>query len=55
MSPFSKSQSLVAVLAEQTFFWVAVMELEITYSIGETILVAMYSHYGNPFVSLLEL
>ena len=28
--------------------WVAVKELKISYSIGETLLFTMYTHYGNP-------
>ena len=29
-------------------FWVAVKELELSYYIGETLLFAIYTHFGNP-------
>ena len=28
-------------------FWVAVKELKLSYYIGETLLFAIYTHYGN--------
>ena len=28
--------------------WVAVKELKLSYSIGETLLFTIYAHYGNP-------
>ena len=28
-------------------YWVAVKELKLSYHIGETLLVTIYTHYGN--------
>ena len=32
---------------ETAIIWVAVKELKISYYIGETLLFAIYTHYGN--------
>ena len=31
----------------QRDYWVAVKELKLSYSIGETLLLTIYTHYGN--------
>ena len=37
----------LAVVAKKDIDWAAVMELNLSYCAGETILIIIYTHYGN--------